>query len=183
MRNLGPVLTQIRMADVATMGRVSLDTGADKYAVESSDPPCDEVLHLCKARCCTFSFALSSRDLDEGVIRWDHGQPYLIRQRASDGYCVHNDPNTRGCTVHAYRPRVCRIYDCRTDPRVWIDFARRIPAPLEAATTPPAETPPTEFDLLDRVRARRAAVTAERDAMSGGFADDQPTICPKPSRT
>lgn len=180
MRNLGSVLGQIRLADVAQRSRISLDTGPDKYAVEPSDPPCDEVLHLCQARCCTFNFALSSRDLDEGVIRWDHGQPYLIRQRASDGYCVHNDPGSHGCTVHGHRPRVCRVYDCRTDRRVWLDFARRVPAPLEDAHVVPPEPPLTELDLVDRLHARTAAITAERTAMAGGYADPGPTRGPKP---
>src|SRR5215467_4814865 len=92
--------------------------------------PCAELIPLCQARCCTLSFALSTEDLDEGVIRWDYGQPYLIRQRSSDGYCVHNAPGSHACTVHAFRPRVCRGYDCRKDTRVWIDYEQRIPAPM-----------------------------------------------------
>lgn len=171
-------LLQIRVADAQSPGRVDLDLGPDKYEVASSDPPCDEVLHLCGARCCTFDFALSSRDLDEGVIRWDHGLPYRIRQRASDGYCVHNDPQTRGCTVHHHRPRVCRVYDCRSDPRIWIDFARRIPAPPEAARIPREPDDATELDLVARVRARAAAIEAEQRAMSGGYADAAPTVGP-----
>jgi hypothetical protein len=31
--------------------------------------------------------------------------------------------------VYAQRPGACRAYDCRHDPRVWIDFEARIPAP------------------------------------------------------
>lgn len=181
MQGVRDTLLQMRMADAAHPGRVELDPGPDKYAVASSDPPCDEVLHLCGARCCTFDFALSSADLDEGVIRWDHGQPYRIRQRASDGYCVHNDPATHGCSVHGYRPRVCRVYDCRDDPRIWIDFAQRIPAPASAARVPRA--PDGEgIDLMARVRARTAAVDAESRAMSGGFADDGPVVGPAVAR-
>ncbi|MBL0219994.1 MAG: YkgJ family cysteine cluster protein [Myxococcales bacterium] len=41
----------------------------------------------------------------------------MIRQRASDEYCVHNDPETHHCTVHSARPRVCRTYHCRDDKR------------------------------------------------------------------
>ena len=133
--NFAATFAQVRASDIEAPGRVWIDSG-DKYEVEPSNPPCDEVLHLCEARCCSFDFALSTVDLDEGVIRWDYGQPYRIRQRASDGYCVHHDPGARRCTVHGQRPRVCRVYDCRDDPRVWIDFARRIPAPREAAETP-----------------------------------------------
>lgn len=32
--------------------------------------------------------------------------------------------------MYAARPAVCRSYDCRDDPRIWSDYARRIPAPF-----------------------------------------------------
>jgi hypothetical protein len=31
--------------------------------------------------------------------------------------------------VYEHRPAICRTYDCRKDPRIWIDFEKRIPAP------------------------------------------------------
>jgi hypothetical protein len=34
----------------------------------------------------------------------------MLRKRA-DGACIHLGPD--GCTVHAHRPRACRLYDCR----------------------------------------------------------------------
>lgn len=168
---LGETLHGVRVADARVRGRVNFDLGPDKYTVESSSPPCDEVLHLCQARCCTFDFALSPQDLDEGVLRWDYGQPYLIRQRASDHYCVHNDAGTHRCTVHAQRPRICRQYDCTHDPRVWIDFAQRIPAPLEAAVKTPELPPETPFDLVERARARAAVVATERTSMAAPWGD------------
>lgn len=171
---LGETLHGVRVADTRAPGRVNFDLGPSKYDVEPSTPPCDEVLHLCLARCCTFNFALSPLDLDEGVLRWDYGQPYLIRQRASDHYCVHNDATTRHCTVHAQRPRVCRTYDCTHDPRVWIDFEKRIPAPIEAATHQPELPPETGFELFERVKARAAAVAAERTSMAAPWGDPKP---------
>jgi len=106
---LDTTLTKIRMAEAQRSPKVALDlVDVDKYAMTSNGPNCSELLHLCKARCCQLTFCLSTQDLDEGVIRFDYGQPYLIRQRASDSYCVHNDPATHGCTVHTHRPRVCR---------------------------------------------------------------------------
>ena len=83
-QQLPDALLNVCAGDARQPLRVSLDLGGDKYATAPSAPPCDELLHLCKARCCTLSFALSTADLDEGVIRWDYGQPYLIRQRASE---------------------------------------------------------------------------------------------------
>jgi hypothetical protein len=166
---LEPALAQIRVADTKT--RVSLDLVGDKYHAAAADVPCAELIPLCGARCCQLSFALSTEDLDEGVIRWDYGQPYLIRQRASDGFCVHNDPASRGCTVHAQRPRVCRTYDCRRDSRVWIDYERRVPAPRDAM---PEYADPPPFELVERARRRAAAVRAEMTAINETFADGAP---------
>jgi Fe-S-cluster containining protein len=102
----------------------------DKYAVdESVEIDCQSRIPLCQARCCTFKFFLSKQDLDEGAASWDYGNPYWIKQ-GTDGYCVHCDPGSRGCTIHAQRPHVCRKYDCREDKRVWLDFERRIPATM-----------------------------------------------------
>lgn len=115
--------------------KVMLARGGDKYASENNvQLDCLERLPICRARCCTFSFCLTEQDLDEGVARWDYGQPYWIRKR-SDGYCIHCDPETYRCRIFEHRPFVCRAYDCRGDARVWLDFARGIPAPREPAGT------------------------------------------------
>ncbi len=176
---LPETMAGVRAADARGRWPVSLDVGGGKYEAESSSPPCAEVMHLCQARCCGFNFALSTEDLDEGVIRWDYGQPYLIRQRASDRYCVHNDPESRRCTVHEHRPRTCRVYDCTHDPRVWIDFANRIPAPLAAARVVPEQAAEDGFDLLERARARAAAVRAERTSVANSCAEPGPRRGPR----
>jgi hypothetical protein len=116
----------------AAQAAVQVAPTVDKYAL--TDLPvidCADRIPLCKARCCRLSFPLSFQDLDEGVVRWNYHRPYQIRQRA-DGYCVHNDAASHRCDVHAHRPAVCRTYDCRTDPRIWVDFEQRIPAPDDA---------------------------------------------------
>ena len=115
---------------------VQVSENVDKYALK--DLPvidCEARIPLCKGRCCALTFSLAFQDLDEGIVRWDYSKPYKIRQRA-DGYCVHNDPETRGCGVYANRPAICRSYDCRQDKRIWLDFENRIPTPLD---TVPAE--------------------------------------------
>jgi len=124
--------TRSREAERAvTQAFVRVDETPDKYKVIQAPPiDCDARIPLCKGRCCSFVFNLSHQDLDEGVVKWDYGRPYQIR-RKSDGYCAHNDPNTRGCTVYAKRPAVCRTYDCRNDKRIWKDFENRIPADPE----------------------------------------------------
>lgn len=179
-----PTLTKIRANDARAHTRVALDAGGSKYAAKTPAIPCAELIPLCHARCCALTFSLSTEDLDEGVIRWDYGQPYLIRQRASDGYCVHNDPDHRTCTVHAHRPRVCRVYDCRKDARVWIDYEQRIAAPLDGlmkGNHPAADTPPPVFDLIERARARRVALDGETLALATSYADASPVKGPVPA--
>ena len=182
---LGETLRSIQVGDVSGGSRVTLDLGGDKYATASPEVPCAELIPLCHGRCCTLSFALSTGDLDEGVIRWDYGQPYLIRQRASDGYCVHNDPDSRACTVHQHRPRVCRSYDCRRDPRVWIDYEQRIAAPMPGAGDAQRSDLVDRavgkgFNLVERVQARAAAVRRETLAINESFAEPGPRTGPKP---
>lgn len=121
----------IRARDLKNVLHVELAAPVDKYAVATSGPPCLEILPVCQARCCGLTFALTSQDLDEGVVRWDHGRPYLIRHGA-DGVCTHLDRAGRGCTCYQHRPAPCRSYDCRHDPRIWIDFDRRLLAPPTA---------------------------------------------------
>jgi Fe-S-cluster containining protein len=173
---LPETLAKIRAAELRDLGRVWIEIDqSNKYDEAGPDIPCAELLHLCQARCCKMGFPLSSADLDEGVIRWDYGQPYMIRQRASDGFCVHNDPDTHGCTVHAQRPLVCRKYDCREDPRVWIDYEQRIPAQNDGR-----EGPPKEFNLMDRVRMRVEAMIVENSALVHVYPDDEPRTGPTP---
>lgn len=100
----------------------------DKYEVAGADIDCASRLPLCEARCCSFEVTLSEQDLDEGGLAWEWRVPYLLR-RERDGYCTHYARDSGTCGVHERRPAECRIYDCRTDPRVWLDFEARIPAP------------------------------------------------------
>jgi Fe-S-cluster containining protein len=111
--------------------RVRIHENPDKYAItELPDIDCEARMHLCKGRCCTFTFPLSNQDLDERIVKYNYRRPYLIRQGPGpDGqkYCVHNHPETHGCTVYDHRPAVCRTYSCKNDTRVWKDFEARIP--------------------------------------------------------
>ncbi len=168
-------LAKIHAADQRFTPRVWIETDQeDKYAVTGPDVPCTELIHICKSRCCRLQFPLSTVDLDEGVIRWDYGQPYMIRQRASDGKCVHNDPTTHFCTVHAQRPVVCRKYDCRTDKRIWADFDNRVLAP-----EPAQDDLDKPFDLMERVRKRSQALFIEDTAVLSVF----PEASPQPGPT
>jgi hypothetical protein len=125
--------------------RVRLASTRDKYtAAGAVDIDCASLMPLCHGRCCTFAFFLTKQDLDEGVVRWDYGNPYWIKQGA-DGHCTHSDSITRFCTIHAQRPFVCRKFDCRNDERIWLDFEARIPAPPMEA---PGDDPVALAELL-----------------------------------
>jgi hypothetical protein len=182
--NVPSALVNMRAADAGQKNRVSLDLDPiDKYAIVSPEIPCEELMPICQARCCRMSFGISTQDLDEGVIQFDYGQPYLIRQRTSDGYCVHNDPTSHGCTVHAQRPRVCRKYDCRKDDRVWADYDKRIPASAVANMFDAPKPEPREVELaemLGRVQAHQAAILREKQALAETFQDREPTVGPPP---
>jgi hypothetical protein len=125
---IGAALTdQVKRSGLGLMLR---DGDDDKYHLPVATPQidCRARIHACKGACCALRFALSRQDVEEGVVRWDLGRPYLIRQGA-DGYCVHSDPSSRACGVYAQRPAPCRVYDCRNDDRIWLDFDKMIPRP------------------------------------------------------
>jgi len=97
--------------------RVDTETPTDVFVPVN----CAERMHVCHAICCRLHFALSASEVEAGTLKWDLGRPYHIRQDAT-GTCVHNDPETHGCSVYAARPSVCRGYSCANDERIWSDF-------------------------------------------------------------
>ena len=125
-----------RASETASSVRVELGEPVDKYEVDSPpDLDCGALFHLCRARCCEFNFALTTQDLDEGVVAWDYSRPYLIRQSPDSGRCVHQDVPTGHCGVYEHRPGICRSYDCRNDRRIWLDFANKVSAPFDDGKT------------------------------------------------
>ena len=75
--------------------------------------------------CCRLDLALSKQDIEEGILKWELGKPYMIAKDA-EGYCRHLERATCRCTVWQHRPIPCRGYDCRQDTRIWLDFANGI---------------------------------------------------------
>jgi hypothetical protein len=71
------------------------------------------------------NLALSTQDVEEGIVKWDLARPYMIA-RDPDGYCRHLARATCRCTVWEHRPIPCRGYDCRDDARIWLDFEARL---------------------------------------------------------
>ena len=68
---------------------------------------CENRVHVCRAACCKLPLALSKEDVEEGALRWELGQPYMIAHTA-DGYCVHMDRETRRCGVYGVSARPSR---------------------------------------------------------------------------
>jgi Fe-S-cluster containining protein len=98
----------------------------DKYTFkEEVQIDCASRLHLCRAACCRLDLALSRQDIEEGILKWDLGDPYMIAKDA-EGYCRHLDRTTRRCSVWKHRPIPCRGYDCRKDERIWLDFEKEM---------------------------------------------------------
>jgi Fe-S-cluster containining protein len=123
------------------LGMMIHEQGEDKYGLEQLPIiDCSSRISLCRAACCRLSFALSAQDIQEGVVQWELGRPYLIG-RGQEGYCAHLDPESLSCTVYGARPGVCRQYDCRQDQRIWTDFDRRLVNPDIATGTWPPRLP------------------------------------------
>lgn len=106
---------------------VALQQGEeDKFAFSGTiEIDCENRIPLCQAACCRMNFALSKQDVEEGILKWDLGRPYLIAQDA-EGYCRHLDRESCRCTVREHRPLACRAFDCRNDKRIWLDFEKKI---------------------------------------------------------
>lgn len=110
------------------IGLMCQDPEHDKYTFEHEvSVNCQERLHICKAICCKFPFALSRQDVEEGIIRWEFGRPYLIAHDTND-YCVHLDQESYLCAVHKNRPVPCRGFDCKDNKKwkVWQDYDKKI---------------------------------------------------------
>ena len=117
----------------------------------SSSPDCTD----CEAPCCRRQFMSD----DEGWYRYRDARPIYLEAGADvrivgwakqpDGRqpmleCTAFDTKTLRCGVYETRPEHCRTYDCREDARVWIDYEKRIPAPLPASIRPAGYVPPDE---------------------------------------
>jgi Fe-S-cluster containining protein len=107
------------------MGAVFQEKEQDKYGLDEVLIDCESRRPLCKAACCKLSFALSRQDIEESIVKWDLGHPYMVAKEG-DGYCVHIDKTTYKCKIWENRPVPCRGFDCRNDKRIWLDFEKMV---------------------------------------------------------
>jgi len=108
------------------MGVAVLNDERDKYQLDvEKSVDCASRIPVCKAACCRLAVALTKQDIEEGRVRWDLGQPYMMVRNAQ-GYCSQLEPENHFCRVREYRPLACRAYDCRKDERIWADFENRV---------------------------------------------------------
>jgi len=129
------VIKKIRDKSPALRAKVRLRRVDDKYAISGPAIDCASRLHLCNARCCALAVELSRQDLEEGRIKWEIDEPYLMK-RESDGYCTYLNRDDGRCVAYERRPAMCRQFDCRNDERVWLDFEGEKPAPMWHGTEP-----------------------------------------------
>ena len=110
------------------IGLMYQDPEYDKYTFkDESRVDCLSRLDICKGVCCKLPFALSKQDVEEGIIRWEFGRPYLIAH-SPDGYCVHLDRERFTCTVREHRTVPCRGFDCQDNEKwkVWLDYEKKV---------------------------------------------------------
>jgi len=116
----------IRTFEDSRIGLLYQEPEEDKYSFNNNgDMDCQKRLNTCKAICCKIPFALSKQDVEERIILWEFGRPYLIAHDA-DGYCVHLDRETCQCKSYEHRPVPCRGFDCKDNEKwsVWKDYER-----------------------------------------------------------
>lgn len=63
-------------------------------------------------------------DTDVGPFKRDPDRSAQLAR--VDGRCVHQTADY-ACEIYEDRPSLCRQFDCRRDPRIWVDFKKRIP--------------------------------------------------------
>lgn len=136
-----------RVAAQFQQQRIGVQMGEerDKYNLGAQEARlnCADRRAVCRAACCKLDFALSAQDIEEGTVRWRLDQPYMIRKGA-DGYCIHLDRETLQCTIYERRPAICRLYSCRNDPHVWLDYDRSMVNPALVPGERPGSAEPEE---------------------------------------
>jgi Fe-S-cluster containining protein len=118
----------VRKFSESGLGLMYQDPEYDKYSFEhGAGVDCESRIATCRAACCRIPFALSRQDVEEGIIRWEFGRPYLIAHDG-EGYCVHLDRETYRCNAYGRRPIPCRGFNCSNGDKwkVWLDYEQQV---------------------------------------------------------
>lgn len=76
---------------------------------------CDEGRRLgCGTYCCSLIVRLDPGEADPAGNGGDN--KHCVDKDPSSGRCIYLDDDQNCCTVYTQRPKICREYDCRTDP-------------------------------------------------------------------
>lgn len=93
--------------------------------LDPKDLDCSAHHPTCGAACCSsFSVLLTTDEVRSGKYLWDLAYPYRLLVD-SDGTCVYFDRDKLGCSIWQDRPTACRVFDCRTDGRIWDEYPSR----------------------------------------------------------
>lgn len=114
----------LSFAEQAIEKKIFCVYGDEDAGVPDSNWPCHQYLDRCKAKCCTFIFALTKDEVELGLVQTNEQRPFFIARDPVDGYCPHLDRQTYQCGVYENRPLRCRRYDCEHDPAVWPELAK-----------------------------------------------------------
>ena len=136
-------------------------------AIDASTLPqvdCEARYHQCHGACCAMHFWLTVQDLEEGVVRWDLGRPYIIRQ-GSDGRCVHQDRGTLRCSVYEQRPGIAGCSPAARTSESGRTSRRGLSIRILLSATRRAR-----FDLISRRRTRPGERSGWHDGSRSGGA-------------
>jgi hypothetical protein len=87
----------------------------DVSDLEERSVDCDIGRELgCSTFCCRLIVRLAPGEREPGAE--GRSDKHCVDKDLKSGWCVHLEPTTHACKVWSGRPRVCREYDCNTDP-------------------------------------------------------------------
>ena len=105
--------------------------GVSKYEFKGgAEIDCEDRLHLCKAACCRLPFALSKQDVQEGIVKWDLGQPYLNARTSRATAPIWSVARAAAPSIIIAPFRAgARLPEGQ---RIWLDFEKRVVNPRVA---------------------------------------------------
>jgi Fe-S-cluster containining protein len=103
-----------KLLSVALKNMVMIE--GELYGLEDDSEPdafvdCVSKISSCRARCCSYEFALTQQEVKKGFYKYNPSRPYYMA-KDTDGFCPYLDRATFFCSIHDIRPQRCRKYTC-----------------------------------------------------------------------